>query len=120
MTVQITGSRRQAETVEIVGTGESSLLQHGDAAPDHGAVRRLPDAQHAIDAVPDEIDETIALATSLFLTGKSPELIERMAKMAPLEWLGQPADIASTVWFLVGPDGGWINGQVLRANGGLV
>jgi NAD(P)-dependent dehydrogenase (short-subunit alcohol dehydrogenase family) len=30
------------------------------------------------------------------------------------------ADIASMVAFLVGPDGGWINGQVLRANGGMV
>jgi len=59
-------------------------------------------------------------ATDLFLTGKSPELIERMSRMAPLERLGQPADIAGTVAFLAGPDGGWINGQVLRANGGIV
>lgn len=59
-------------------------------------------------------------ATDLFLTGKSPELIERMSKMVPLERLAQPSDIASTVSFLAGPDGGWINGQVLRANGGLV
>jgi 3-oxoacyl-[acyl-carrier protein] reductase len=59
-------------------------------------------------------------ATDLFLNGKSPELIERMAKTAPLERLAQPADIAGTVSFLAGPDGGWINGQVLRANGGLV
>ena len=59
-------------------------------------------------------------ATSLFLDGKSPELIERMAKMAPLERLGTPEDIAAAVAFLVGKDGGWINGQVLRANGGLI
>jgi 3-oxoacyl-[acyl-carrier protein] reductase len=59
-------------------------------------------------------------ATDLFLSGKSPELIERLAKMAPLERLATPADIAGTVAFLVGPDGGWINGQVLRPNGGLV
>ena len=59
-------------------------------------------------------------ATDLFLNGKSPELIERLAKMNPLERLGTPADIASVVSFLVGPDGGWINGQVLRANGGMV
>jgi 3-oxoacyl-[acyl-carrier protein] reductase len=58
--------------------------------------------------------------TDLFLTGKSPELIERMAKMNPLERLATPEDIAAAVAFLVGPDGGWINGQVLRANGGLV
>ena len=59
-------------------------------------------------------------ATDLFLDGKSPELIERMAKMNPLERLGTPADIANAVAFLAGPDGGWINGQVLRANGGMV
>jgi 3-oxoacyl-[acyl-carrier protein] reductase len=59
-------------------------------------------------------------ATDLFLNGKSDELIERMAKMNPLERLGTPEDIAASVAFLVGPDGGWINGQVLRANGGIV
>ncbi len=59
-------------------------------------------------------------ATDLFLNGKSPELIDRLAKMNPMERLGTPADIASAVAFLVGPDGEWINGQVLRANGGMV
>ena len=59
-------------------------------------------------------------ATDLFLNGKSPELIEHMAKMNPLERLGTPEDIAAAVAFLAGPDGAWINGQVLRANGGMV
>jgi 3-oxoacyl-[acyl-carrier protein] reductase len=59
-------------------------------------------------------------ATALFLDGKSPELIDRLSKLAPLERLGQPQDIAAVVGFLVGPDGAWINGQVLRANGGIV
>jgi 3-oxoacyl-[acyl-carrier protein] reductase len=59
-------------------------------------------------------------ATDLFLNGKSPELIERFSKTTPLERLGTPEDIAAAVAFLVGPDGGWINGQVLRANGGLI
>jgi 3-oxoacyl-[acyl-carrier protein] reductase len=59
-------------------------------------------------------------ATDLFLNGKSRELIDRLARMNPMERLGTPEDIASVVAFLVGPDGGWINGQVLRANGGMV
>jgi 3-oxoacyl-[acyl-carrier protein] reductase len=59
-------------------------------------------------------------ATDLFLTGKTPEQIEHLTKMAPLERLGRPEDIAGVVSFLVGPDGGWINGQTLRANGGMV
>lgn len=59
-------------------------------------------------------------ATALFLDGKTPEMIERMGKMAPLERLGTPEDIASAVAFLAGKDAAWINGQTLRANGGLV
>jgi 3-oxoacyl-[acyl-carrier protein] reductase len=59
------------------------------------------------------------VATELFLTGKSDEQIEALAKMNPLERLGQPPDIAGIVAFLAGPDGAWINGQVIRANGGM-
>jgi 3-oxoacyl-[acyl-carrier protein] reductase len=59
-------------------------------------------------------------ATELFLNGKTPELVNRLAKMNPLERLGTPEDIAGAVSFLLGPDGGWVNGQTLRANGGMV
>ncbi|HEX2012295.1 MAG TPA: SDR family oxidoreductase, partial [Roseateles sp.] len=53
-------------------------------------------------------------ATALFLDGKTPETIERLAKAAPLERLGQPEDIANTVALLASPQAGWINGQTLR------
>jgi 3-oxoacyl-[acyl-carrier protein] reductase len=59
------------------------------------------------------------VATELFLKGKAEEQIAQIANMAPLERLGQPADIASVVSFLAGPDGSWVNSQVLRANGGF-
>ena len=59
------------------------------------------------------------VATELFLKGKSEEQIAELTKMPPLERLGKPEDIANVVSFLAGPDGGWVNGQVLRANGGF-
>lgn len=59
-------------------------------------------------------------ATELFLDGKSPELIDRMAKMAPLERLGTPEDIANAVAFFASADGAWVNGQTLRVNGGVI
>ena len=59
------------------------------------------------------------VATELFLDGKSEEQIAQISKMNPLERLGQPDDIASVVSFLAGPDGGWDNAQILRANGGF-
>ncbi len=59
-------------------------------------------------------------ATKLFLDGKPQAVIDHLSNMAPLERLGQPQDIASAVAFLAGPDGAWINGQTLRANGGII
>jgi 3-oxoacyl-[acyl-carrier protein] reductase len=60
------------------------------------------------------------IKTDLLLSGRSPEILEHLAKMNPLERLGTTEEIAAAVAFLVGPDGTWINGQTLRANGGLV
>jgi 3-oxoacyl-[acyl-carrier protein] reductase len=57
--------------------------------------------------------------TDLFLKGKNDAQVNELAKLAPLERLGTPEDIAQTVSFLAGPDGGWINAQVVRANGGF-
>jgi 3-oxoacyl-[acyl-carrier protein] reductase len=59
-------------------------------------------------------------ATDLFLHGKPQEVVDHLAKLAPLERLGQPDDIAAAVAFLAGSDGAWINGQTLRANGGII
>lgn len=59
-------------------------------------------------------------ATALFLDGKPQDVVDRLAKLPPLERLGQPEDIAAAVAFLTGPDGAWVNGQTLRANGGIV
>ena len=59
-------------------------------------------------------------ATSLFLDNNDDEAIERLSKQPPLERLGQPEDIAGVVAFLAGPDGHWVNGQLLRANGGVI
>jgi 3-oxoacyl-[acyl-carrier protein] reductase len=59
-------------------------------------------------------------ATDLFFKGKSKEQVERLTQMIPFRRLGEPKDIADAVAFLVGPDGAWVNGQVLRVNGGIM
>jgi 3-oxoacyl-[acyl-carrier protein] reductase len=59
------------------------------------------------------------VGTELFLTGKTEEQITELANLSPLERLGEPDDIARVVSFLAGPEGGWINSQVLRVNGGF-
>jgi 3-oxoacyl-[acyl-carrier protein] reductase len=58
------------------------------------------------------------VATELFFAGRSPELIQRLTNDIPLGRLGEPEDIARVVSFLSSPDSGWVNGQVIKANGG--
>jgi 3-oxoacyl-[acyl-carrier protein] reductase len=60
------------------------------------------------------------IATELFFQGKDQATLDRIRQMIPLGRLGEVDDIARVVSLLVGPDGGWINGQTLRANGGVV
>jgi 3-oxoacyl-[acyl-carrier protein] reductase len=59
------------------------------------------------------------VATDLFMKGKTEEQLAMLAKVPPLERLGQPIDIANAVAFLLGRDGAWVNSQVVRVNGGF-
>jgi 3-oxoacyl-[acyl-carrier protein] reductase len=58
--------------------------------------------------------------TELFGQGKTEEQKQGFARMAALGRLGRPEDIAAVVAMLVGPDAGWVTGQNVRANGGLI
>lgn len=57
--------------------------------------------------------------TELFLKGKSDELIKTIASWNPFGRLGMPEDIAKATAFLASDGSGWVNGQVLRVNGGM-
>jgi len=59
------------------------------------------------------------VGTELFMAGKSEADVKRMAGMAPLGRIGNPQEIAEVVAFLVSPEAGWVNGQVVRVNGGI-
>ena len=59
------------------------------------------------------------VATELFLTGKTEAQIDQLSKLPPLERLGQAEDIANVVSFLAGPEGGWINAQVVPSTAAL-
>ncbi len=58
--------------------------------------------------------------TVLFNEGKSEEQKRSFAQMTALGRLGQPSDIADAIAMLVGADAGWITGQNIRVNGGLM
>lgn len=60
------------------------------------------------------------VATEMFFAGKSDETVKRLAEACPLGRIGEPKDVGEIVGFLAGDSGEWINGQVIRANGGFV
>ena len=59
-------------------------------------------------------------ATRLFLDGKSDEVLDRIAKLNPFERIGTPEEIVEVIGFLCSPAGAWVNGQIIRVNGGMI
>jgi 3-oxoacyl-[acyl-carrier protein] reductase len=58
--------------------------------------------------------------TGILRSATTAEVREAVAEQTPLGALGRTSDIANVVAFLVGPDGGWVTGQNIRVDGGLV
>lgn len=121
------GARRLRDGGRIIGFSSSVV---GFYPPDYGVYAATKAAVEALTHVmakelgPRGITVNAVapgpVETALFLHGKTEAQIEAISKLSPLGRLGQPADIAGLVAFLAGPDSGWVNGQVIRANGGAV
>lgn len=60
------------------------------------------------------------VATPMFFAGKSEERVAAAARECPMGRVAEPADVAPVVGFLCTDAAGWINGQVIRVNGGYV
>jgi NAD(P)-dependent dehydrogenase (short-subunit alcohol dehydrogenase family) len=59
-----------------------------------------------------------ATATDMNARARDPVASRSMAQTIALGRVGQPADIARVVAFLVSADGGWVTGQQIDASGG--
>uniref|UniRef100_A0A3N7HZQ1 Uncharacterized protein n=1 Tax=Populus trichocarpa TaxID=3694 RepID=A0A3N7HZQ1_POPTR len=60
------------------------------------------------------------IATEMFFVGRSEEHVKRVIEVCPHGRLGETKDVAPLVGFLASDAGEWINGQVIRVNGGYV
>lgn len=57
--------------------------------------------------------------TDLFYQGKSEELVAKIGSSSPFGRIGKPEEIAKAIAYFAGEGGSWVNGQVLRVNGGM-
>ncbi|MGR9172298.1 SDR family oxidoreductase [Rhizobium sp. KDH_Rht_773_N] len=119
------GARRMAEGGRIVNLSTSIIGHYSPGNAVYTATKAAVEAMTHILAKelgPRGITVNAVapgpVATELLLAGRPPEVIERLTSEIPLGRLGQPEDIARIVAFLASGESGWVNGQVIRANGG--
>lgn len=60
------------------------------------------------------------IATDHFFQGKSDQVVHQWEQMSPLERIGRPEEAAALIAFLASPAASWVNGQVIRINGGVI
>jgi 3-oxoacyl-[acyl-carrier protein] reductase len=118
-------SRRVLDGGAIITLSSSAL---GLALPGYGAYVSSKAAVEAVTMIlarelrgRDIVVNAVApgpTATELFFEGKDQATIDRFAAQPPLQRLGTPQDVAEVVAFLAGRTR-WVNGQTIRANGGI-
>ncbi|KAI3823337.1 hypothetical protein L1987_04772 [Smallanthus sonchifolius] len=60
------------------------------------------------------------IATEMFFEGRSEAMVKMAVDENPLGRLGEVEDVAPLVGFLASDAGEWVNGQIVRVNGGYV
>ena len=112
------GASRVRDGGRIINLSTSII---GNFLPNYGVYAATKAAVDGDAADAEFLREHVApgpVATELFFAGKADELIQRLTKDIPLGRLGQPDDLARVISFLASPESGWINGQVVKVNGG--
>jgi len=119
------GAKRVRDGGRIINLSTSII---GHYRPDHGVYAAT---KAAVEAMTHTLAKELGprgvtvnavapgpIATELFLSVISKERIQGLVDEIPLGRLGQPEDIAQVVSFLAGSESGWVNGQVIKVNGG--
>jgi NAD(P)-dependent dehydrogenase (short-subunit alcohol dehydrogenase family) len=101
---------------------QTGLNFHSQVAASKGAIEGLTKALAAEFAPTIRVNCIAPSLTNTPLAGNllnTPEKIEANAQRHPLKKIGQPADIANMVEFLLSDKSSWVTGQVLHIDGGM-
>jgi 3-oxoacyl-[acyl-carrier protein] reductase len=118
--VNYASSAAEAEEVvaAIAAAGGCAMAIHADVT-DAGAMKALFDqAEKAFGPVDVLVNNAGIIKLSPLAQVADEEFVERLIADIPLGRLGQPDDVARIVSFLAGSESGWVNSQIIKANGG--
>jgi 3-oxoacyl-[acyl-carrier protein] reductase len=118
--VNYASSAAEAEEVvaAIAAGGGCAMAIHADVT-DAGAMKALFDqAEKAFGPVDQLVNDAGIIKLSPLAQVADEEFVERLIADIPLGRLGQPDDVARIVSFLAGSESGWVNSQIIKANGG--
>ena len=120
-------AQRLPQGGRIISFSSSVVGVYGSGYGIYGATKAAVEAMTHVLAKelgPKKINvNTIApgpVETEMFFDGKSNEQLAAIRQSIPFNRLGRPEEIADVVSFLAGPSSTWINGQIIRVNGGMI
>lgn len=110
--------------IVLVGSVSSSVGIPGQAAYAASkagleALARVASAEFGREGVACNVVAPGAIDSGIFRT-VADAAVHRIMRRIPLRRLGTPAEVAAVVRFLFGPDAGYITGQTLTIDGGIL
>ena len=112
---------RKGEGVIINLSGGASRAHRGNAAYDatKGGIEALTRAM-AVDLAPYGVRVNALIPGSINSRGASAEIQRERGKAIPLGRMGETADMAGPAVFLASADAGYVTGQMLAVDGGIL
>jgi len=115
---------RGGSILNLSSSSTSQMLPgYGLYSATKGAVEQLSRVL-AKELGPKEINVNVVspgpIDTEAFYRGKSNEFVERLRQLSPYNRIGQPREVGDLVAFLTSSEASWINGQIIKVNGGAV
>ncbi len=111
---QIVNTSSGAGLIPAPGQPHYTAAKHGVIGLTRSAAQEFATQGIRVNAICPGLTETGMIHS------QPPQFLEMMARMSPTGKLGQPVDVAQAAYWLLTPEGQWVNGQSIVVDGGGV
>ena len=111
---QIVNTSSGAGLIPAPGQLHYTAAKHGVLGLTRSAAQEFAPQGIRVNAICPGLTETG------LIYNQPPQMLEMMAKMSPTGKLGQAVDVGQAAYWLMTPEGQWVNGQAIVVDGGGV